>query len=417
MKIHNIHDAEHALQKYIPAVKDIIGKDITLERMVQFMAHIGNPQNNLKVIHIAGTSGKTSTSYYTAALLQHSGLKVGLTVSPHIDTVAERVQINGQPLQERDFCAYLEEFLMLIKNSPVEPTYFELLVALAYWVFDKEGVDIAVIETGMGGLQDGTNVVERDDKICVITDIGYDHMHVLGNTLSDIAAQKAGIIQHKNVVCMYQQSHVIMQSIRERVEQQDADLHIVAKTSINTSNMPVYQQRNFSLALYVANIFLTRQNSVCSDTAINKARLTYIPARMDIKTISDKKILFDGAHNQQKMRAFVASVQQQFPHKKFVILLAMKQGKEYADVLAELQPIVESLILTEFAFTQDIPSVSQSCESIQHQASKLGIETSIISDQKQAFHHLLKSVKDVGIVTGSFYLIAQLRHSGVTTSN
>ena len=416
MNIQNMHQAEQALQKYIPAVKEIIGKNITLDRMQKLMAHIGNPQNSLRVVHIAGTSGKTSTSYYTAALLQHMGYKVGLTVSPHIDTVAERVQINGVPLTEADFCKYLEEFLELIKNSPVEPTYFELLVALAYWVFNKQQVDVAVIETGLGGLQDGTNVVDRTDKICVITDIGFDHMHVLGNTLGDIAAQKAGIIQHNNVVCMYQQSHTIMQSIRERIEQQDANLHIVT-ASVPSKTLPVYQQRNFALALYAVKIFLARQNKLCSNDAIDLALHTYIPARMDTKLVAGKKIIFDGAHNQQKMRAFVASVQQQYPNKKFVILLAMKQGKEYTDVLTELLPITQLLILTEFEFTQDILSVSQSCEAMQVVASKLGIKSTIITDQQTAYNELVKKADGVGIVTGSFYLIAQLRHSGIAAIN
>ena len=417
MHIRTITDAETALQKYIPAVKELIGKDITLERMSALMTHIGNPQNDLQVIHVAGTSGKTSTSYYCAALLQHMGYSVGLTVSPHIDTVTERVQINGQPLSEKEFCLYLTEFLQLIDTAPLQPTYFELLMALAYWVFKKRGVDVAVIETGLGGLHDGSNVVTRTDKICVITDIGFDHMHILGKTLSSIAAQKAGIIQRSNVVCMYQQQHNIMKAVRERAKQKNADLQVVVETKISANDLPVYQQRNFALALYVVNVFLNRRHSVCTLQAITKARATYIPARMDNKMVGNKKIVFDGAHNQQKMHAFVTSMQQQYPAKKFVILLAMKQSKEYADVLTELKPICDMLILTQFNVTQDIPSVSEASIFIQQQAHKLGIKSSIIDDQKQAYSQLLVQTVEVGIVTGSFYLIAQLRHSGIAATN
>ncbi len=417
MIISTFLDAEIALQKYIPAVKEIIGKDITLDRMQKLMTHVGNPQNNLKVIHVAGTSGKTSTSYYCAALLQHMGYSVGLTVSPHIDTVAERVQINGQPLNQKDFCNYLEQFIKLIDTAPQQPTYFELLMAFAYWVFNKLGVEAAVTETGLGGLQDGSNVVERTDKICVITDIGFDHMHVLGNTLKDIAAQKAGIIQDQNIVCMYKQQHDIMDSILTRVQLKNADLHIIDQPAIVSSKLPAYQQRNFALALYSVNIFLKRQGSQCSPQAITAAKKTYIPARMDVKKVGSKKIIFDGAHNQQKMHAFVASLQQQYPNKKFVILLAMKQGKEYADVLAEIKPITKQLLLTTFNLTQDMHSVSQSCKTMQLQAQKLGINSVIISDQKQAYSELIAQTEDVGLATGSFYLIAQLRHGFVAPIN
>src|SRR5690606_38872097 len=121
-------------------------------------------------------------------LLAAAGQKVGMTVSPHVYEVNERVQINTKPLAETQFCRELSRFLNIIQSSGVRPTYFELLVAFAYWEFAEQGVDYAVIEVGLGGLLDGTNVVARDDKVCIITDIGFDHTSVLGKTLSAITA-------------------------------------------------------------------------------------------------------------------------------------------------------------------------------------------------------------------------------------
>ena len=182
-KIRTIKDAEKALFPYIPLVAQLTGKDTTLERVKPLASLAGHPENQLKVIHIAGTSGKTSTAYYMAALLRAAGKNVGLTVSPHIDSITERVQINGRPLPDEQFCSELEQFLKIVKTAPQAPSFFELLYVFSLWVFARAKVDYAVVETGMGGLFDATNIVTRPDKICIITDIGLDHTHILGDTV------------------------------------------------------------------------------------------------------------------------------------------------------------------------------------------------------------------------------------------
>ncbi len=198
MNIRSIQEAEAALLPYVPLVAELTGKDTTLDRIVPLMKLLGDPQDKLKIIHLAGTSGKTSTAYYMSALLQATGKKVGLTVSPHIDTIAERVQIDGLPLPETEFCRELGIFLDIVEFAEAPPSYFELLYAFALWVFERQQVDYAVVETGMGGLYDATNVASRPDKVCVITDIGFDHTHILGKTLPEIAAQKVGIVHDHN---------------------------------------------------------------------------------------------------------------------------------------------------------------------------------------------------------------------------
>ncbi|MCA9326649.1 hypothetical protein KC976_03555, partial [Candidatus Saccharibacteria bacterium] len=184
-------DAQKVLRTYYANAQT----KYTLDNMCALMDHIGSPQEKIRVVHVAGTSGKTSTSYYAAALLRAAGLQVGLSVSPHVDQINERLQINGQPLSEAEFCQVLTEFLNAIKDAPVKPSYFELLTAMAFWEYARRGVDAAVMEVGLGGLLDATNVISRRDKICLITDIGLDHTEILGDTLVEIAQQKAGIIQ------------------------------------------------------------------------------------------------------------------------------------------------------------------------------------------------------------------------------
>ncbi len=172
-----------------------------IERTKYLLQLLDNPQEKIKVIHIAGTSGKGSTAYLISKLLQHHGFKVGLQVSPHLIDIRERFQINNQLIPEELFVRTFQEIKPTIekaKNSHWgKLTFFEILVSFAFYFFWKNKVDYAVMETGLGGLYDGTNVVENKNKLVVLTKIGLDHQWILGSTYEKIASQKAGIIKKK----------------------------------------------------------------------------------------------------------------------------------------------------------------------------------------------------------------------------
>ncbi len=415
MRITSLEQAEQILLRYVPAVKTFTGKDVTIDRIKPIMDRLGNPQNKLKIVHIAGTSGKTSTSYYIASLLYQTGKTVGMTVSPHIDSVTERIQINGKPISDKLFCDYLGSCIDLINDLPVQPSYFELLMALAYWIFFKENVDYAVIETGMGGLHDGSNVADRADKICVITDIGYDHMHILGDTIPLITAQKAGIIYAGNKVFMYKQSHEIMLEVRRQIEKVGAEFNIINYDSLEKSlvgDLPDFQKRNFLLAnVVVANIVKTDDIKQLSDVDLATVTGTYIPGRMDISKINNKTVIMDGAHNSQKCSFFVSSFKKMFSNKKAAVVLALKDGKEYSDVLNELKSITSHLIISTFNTTQDLPAQAIDPKVLSDYAIKIGFESvQIIADCHLAYQALIARQEDLLVITGSFYLLSQLRH-------
>lgn len=147
--IKNFNQVQIELEKFIEVTQTGAKQYYDLSRIFPLMNFLDNPQNKLKIIHIAGTSGKTSTSYYVASLLHNAGYNVGLTVSPHVDTINERTQINMIPLPEKEYCSYLNEFLDIVDESDIKVSYFEVLVAFAYWVFAKQKVDYAVIEVGL----------------------------------------------------------------------------------------------------------------------------------------------------------------------------------------------------------------------------------------------------------------------------
>lgn len=418
MKFATIAEVEEALQPFFAVTVETTGAQITIERTERLMAHLGNPEKQLQIIHIAGTSGKTSTTYYTTALLQTSGKKVGHTVSPHIHSLTERIQLDGKPLTERAFCDYFAEFYELVETAPETPSWFECLIAFTFWVFAKEQVDYAVVETGMGGLHDSTNVAARADKVCVITDIGFDHMHILGNRLGAIAHQKAGIIHEGNTALMYEQDAEIMQVVRYWVSQQeDAELLTFEQARLAeayggefVAGLPDYQRRNWLLA-FAAYRFLANRDAlpIISGKMLLETQKTVVPGRMDKRNVGGKTIVMDGAHNEQKMRAFVESFEHLYPGKKVPVLLAIKQSKDIEAIAPLLARVASTVIASKFDRGQDLPDNALSPSEIASALETASIDTiAQEADAEKAFALFLEQIEDVGIVTGSFFLISEL---------
>lgn len=414
MNLVDIHHAEAELQKLYAVGIYRLGDDQVLTRMQPLLTAAGNPHTKLRAVHVAGTSGKTSTCYYAAALLHATGAHVGLSVSPHVDSITERLQVDGQPISEHDFCERLGEFIDIIHGSGVQPSYFELMITFVLWYFAAEGVDYVVLETGMGGLYDATNTVTRPDKVCVITDIGYDHMHVLGTDIASIATQKAGIIHQHNHLFMHEQDAAITEVITKRVAEQNAILNTVSidqyqKCAVTLpADMPQFQKRNWCLARATVEHIAARDG--LGDVPILNPSSVIVPGRMEIEQLPDgSTLILDGGHNGQKVAAFVSSFMQLYPDVKADVLLAMKKGKEYRDVLQNLQPITNALLVTAFTDAQDFPIRSQDPETIAAYGRSLGIDTGVESDNKRAFAQLKRSSARLKIVIGSIYLLGQIR--------
>jgi dihydrofolate synthase/folylpolyglutamate synthase len=395
------------VNEYLRQFHDQAQTEYKLDNMLRLMDWLGNPQEKFKAVHIAGTSGKTSTAYYVSALLTATGRKTGLTVSPHVDEMNERVQINSQPLSEPVFCQAMTEFLEVIEAAPVKPSWFELMVAFAYWYFAREQVDYVVVEVGLGGLKDGTNVISRADKVCIITDIGFDHVNVLGHTLAEIAEQKAGIIHKGNPAFTYRQTPEIMAELAKR----PSELHVVEERANPEKDVPDYQFRNGWLA-YNVYCFLQERDRLpkLTDEALGQIRYLSIPGRMDAIKVGEKTVVFDGAHNTQKMEAFVASFSKLYPGVKPAVLLAMRTGKEYTAVAPILSKLASRIIVTTFETTQDLPVHSLPPEELAS-AFQDQLPVDIITDQKAAFKALLAAPEKVLVVTGSLYLLGQIRNN------
>jgi len=409
VRIQNLSHAQTLLDAFIPTSKSM---RYTLDRMQSLMAYLGNPQDKLKVVHIAGTSGKTSSSYYAAALLVKSGFRVGLSVSPHIDSITERAQINLESLPEALYCKELGIFLDLVQKSAVHPSYFEVLVAFSYWLFARHNVDYAVMEVGLGGLLDATNVAHREDKICIITDIGLDHTEILGTTLPEIAAQKAGIIQHGNSVFVHTQAPEVMAVIDEKAKREHATYEMVGVDELLESSavftaLPTFQQRNVSLVYGALKPIFIQMNP----SAVEEALRVQVPARMEERNVADKVVVLDGSHNEQKLTALVSAMNKQYAGISIVLLVSFGENKATSleRNLKTLREISDHIIVTKFSLGQDEIRSPIKPRIICDVADDLGFESEIIADPREAFAYALAQQEKLVLVTGSFYLLNHIR--------
>lgn len=389
-------------------------KEYSLERMYSLLNTLGDPQESLKIIHVAGTSGKTSTAYYIASLLQAAGYKTGLTVSPHIDEINERAQIGLTPLPEAEFCNEFNLFMDILDSSNIKPIYFEVVIAFSLWLFHKRNVDYVVVEVGIGGLLDSTNIVSRSDKICVITDIGLDHTKILGNTIEKIAFQKAGIIQSKNAVFMNQQSPEIMDIFKKRCTSVAAILNVVEKEPIMT-DLPLFQRRNFGLADDVVNFVLARnsQPELSAEKTQTAANIV-VPARMEEVKYQEKSVVLDGSHNEQKIEALVRSMKQRYPNKKIHLLVSFGYVEEkQASVLASLKLLLElgqNIVVTDYIYNPKSSKGDEKAKLLGDIAKQAGFQSITVEpDPTIAFNLFMDDPGEIGLVTGSFFLLNPVR--------
>lgn len=436
MKLKNFEQVLEFLYSYIPKTKSYTySADWGLNRTKYLLNLLDNPQNKLKVIHIAGTSGKGSTAYLISLLLESLGQKAGLALSPHLVDIRERFQINNKLIIKKQFVNYLNHIILGIQKTEKSkfgmPTYFELVTVLAFYIFYQEKVNFAVMETGLGGLYDATNSVVSPEKIAVITKIGLDHTAILGKTLSEIAFQKGGIIHEGNQVFSIEQEKDAKKVLDETapityITKGDfTDIKLSARSTnfnfhyqdLNLDNLELgmlgeHQAQNAALALAVTYFISQKYNFELNEQKIRNAlRKANFPGRFEIIHKKGKLIIVDGAHNPQKMKSFLTSVKKIFPGKKFNFLVAFKKDKDYPEILNLMKPFAKKIFITTF-FTDkmDLIRFSEDPQEVTKALKKLGFKDfESIKNNKLALEKALQESDDL-IITGSLYLLGDIYH-------
>lgn len=379
----------------------VFDDEATIAKNVRIMELFGNPQNVHPAVHVAGTSGKGTICYLVDALLRAHTKRTGLTQSPHVYDIRERIQVNGQLISERKFVQNLNAVTSQVQAADIQPSYFETLIAMAYVEFGSQPLDYMVIETGFGGRLDATNVITREDKICVLNRIGFDHTEVLGNTLEKIAGEKAGIVQPGNHVVALRQEPEVNAVFEKRCQQQHATIQWVEQTGD-------YQKTNDEMAKAVCRM-LAKRDKWSFDEAVAEATLqqVFIPGRFEKRHLKDHLVILDGAHNPQKLSALANRLSRE---RKVPVSIVFSTGKnkDIAACLKILQPVVKRIIATQyFTKEQDMPVHPAEIEEIVAACNDLGIEVMIEKSARSAVQKALEFPEPI-VVTGSFYLLSEV---------
>ncbi|MBI4225838.1 hypothetical protein HY612_01875, partial [Candidatus Roizmanbacteria bacterium] len=369
---------------------------------------------------------------------------VGLSVSPHIIDIRERCQINNRFITEDEFTQTFLEIIPAVeetnKSKYGRASYFDILIAFAFYLFWKKRVDFAVIETGLGGLYDSTNIVKNSKKIAVITKIGLDHQWYLGNTYSKVAFQKAGIIQKRNNVVTIDQKQSVIDVFNQRVQEKRAKLYLV-KHGVNIQNIKIdqnktqfdfqfqnlelpkiklgligyHQAENAGEALTSLSIASNLYHFKIKKGQIYKSlRTAFVPGRFEIILANKRDIIIDGAHNQQKMKTFLKSLIAIYPNIKFNFLISFSSGKDQITTMEEMLKKIISyakhIYLTEFTLVkQDNNHKAVAYARIQHVLAKLHFTNyTHIKDSASFLHKYAKREGNPLVITGSLYLISSL---------
>mgnify|MGYP002623749877 CR=1 FL=1 len=369
----------------------IFGVKEGLERINRLMEKLNFPQNFYDTIHVAGTNGKGSVCAMLSEILKTSGLKVGLFTSPHLESYCERISINGENISEEDFATQIER----VKNCNVECTHFEALTAAAFDYFKRRQVDIAVIEVGLGGTLDSTNVITP--KVAVITTVALDHENILGD-LENIARNKAGIIK-PNVPTVTGVTGKPLEIIRDVAKKNNSTLYEVTTSADVEINLRAdYQKFNAAIAIQTAKIFGIDDEKILAGLK----RVTWA-GRFEIINTKFGQVIIDGAHNPHGAAALRKSLDKYFPNGKRTWIFGALADKNFEEMIKILFSADDFVIVTP-PNSERAAKIETLCETLTSYGIKnIGVEN--LSNALEKFLHY----DGIKISAGSLYLIGDVR--------
>lgn len=409
------------------------GMVLGLDRMEELLRRLGNPQDDLKVIHVAGTNGKGSVSKYLEEGLSACGYKMGLYTSPYIETFNERIRYDGADISDEDLEYYGQKVVSaaeaMVADGLDSPTEFEVVTAIAFLYFADRQADITILEVGLGGIGDSTNVV-KSPLASVITSISYDHMAQLGSSLAEIAVNKAGIIktgcpvianvpQRDAAKIIARKAYAMgsrlydISGIRAAVSDEtpfsqkvSMELYEKSYSDVEISMVGRHQAENLKTALATLEI-LRKSGAVKLDRealyeGLKRARQ---PGRFEVIS-EDPLVIIDGAHNEAGAQALQETMAQHFTGKKILLVAGILADKEIDSIVKFLTKITDHIIVTE----PDNPR-KLAAEKLAGHVADFGVAAEVVSDVEAAVHRAKELADDYDVIlfAGSLYLIGDVR--------
>jgi len=406
-----------------------------LDRMEKLLSLLGNPHKKIHTVHIAGTKGKGSTATMLAKMLEANGYKVGLYTSPHVVHLHERIVVNSQMISDSEMRGLLNRLYApvekLSKTDP--PTFFEIMTALAFMYFVDKSVDIAVIETGLGGRLDSTNVIKPE--VVGITNLSIDHPHQLGDTIDSIAKEKAGVFKRGVPVITVQQEPAAMRVLKSQANAVKAPLSVTGSdidfshrfetsrehgphtriclttptSKFEHLRVPLHgkhQAINCGLALAMLDKLKSSGYKIDNEKATEGLHKVSLAGRMEM-ICDDPRIMIDAAHNAASIRALIYAIGQNIPYDSMVVIFGCNNDKDVRGMLLELQYGADKVVFTrsnsaKAMSPQDLADIyAEICGKMYQTAASLGEALRLA---KSAV-----SKEDLICITGSFYLIGQAK--------
>ncbi|RLC82837.1 MAG: bifunctional folylpolyglutamate synthase/dihydrofolate synthase [Chloroflexi bacterium] len=405
-------------------------QDFNLNRVEQLLTLLGNPHKAFPSVHIAGTKGKGSTAAMIESILRAAGYRTGLYISPHLHTFRERIRIGGELISEEDVVAGIESIRPMAEKTPGLTT-FEIITSLAFHLFAREQVDIAVVEVGLGGRLDATNVITP--LAAVITSLSFDHTYLLGNTLASIAKEKAGIIKEGIPVVSAPQKPEALAVIEEVCQEKGAPLVLVGRDwswrvlTINLEGQEFEVLRD-SIVIYRrlwipllgrhqfinATVAVACINELCNqglgipDKAVKEGlRQVRWPGRLEIL---QKRPFFvvDGAHNVDSANRLAEALQELFTWRRCILIFGASSDKDIPGMLRELLPLADEVLFASAHHPRATPP-----EKLAEEAKGLGYQSISVGNVREAVQKALAEAgpEDLICATGSLFLVAEAREA------
>jgi dihydrofolate synthase/folylpolyglutamate synthase len=396
-----------------------------LKNTKRLLCLFDNPQNSFKSIHIAGTNGKGSTSAMCEAILRSSGIRTGLFTSPHLMSFTERIRAAGIEIKKREVIDLTGEIRSEADKDGLNPTFFEAVTVMGFVYFKRKGVEWAVVETGLGGRLDATNVLSP--AVTVITKIGLDHREFLGHTMKEIAREKAGIIKKSIPAVTCRQHKDALLEIKKKAKPlytYGKDFRSVIKKETETGividyksggfrikdiRIPLpgsYQAENASLAIKASELALGGGGAGKLENAVKKG-LSSLVWRGRLEAVSLKpRILIDGAHNPQAAKALSLEIKKTFlaGKRRLILIMGVMADKDIKGILKPLLPLASKIIFTKPDYGR-----ASSPEELSGTALSLGFRSTAEADMPEAINAAKRFYRngDIILITGSFYTIGE----------
>lgn len=400
------------------------GRKPGLSRTLELLRRVGDPHQTLKFVHITGTNGKGSTAAMIASVLRRAGLTAGLYTSPHLWRFHERFQVNGQSIPDEALGRIAQRVMEAGKGMPDPATEFELMTAVGMLYFQEAGCDLVVLEVGLGGRLDSTNVIPPPE-VAVITNIGLEHTQELGDTLAKIAGEKSGIIKPGCETVLYHQSREVEEVVELACRQVNSPLTLTRPDTLEVlssgregqtftyrgqgpyhiSLLGRHQMYNASVVLEAVWALNRKGWNIPPEAVARGLEEAVWPARMELVRRSPD-VLLDGGHNPQCMGAIRQTLEELYPGQKVLFLTGVLEDKDYPAMLGQLIPLAKAFV----TITPDSPRALPARDLAQY-LTRAGVEATPCDTTAQGVEQVLAmaGAEDVVCICGSLYMIGEVR--------